>query len=185
MNDEKVTELLTLVLDSKSKSFDERARLVNSWLNENQPSKIIVGLSAQNVYELSIKLSNLDNGKHRTQEEIRHLITNFNEKEITDVLNWNFAPKEAAVGAIMTMWFDKKGNHVGDFDYKHYHENRPSRQVAEKQIWNDDYEDVKVLALGKIGVLVTVAYQYIESGVIEIRPKDEFKSKFTFMYEGN
>jgi hypothetical protein len=183
MNNEKVTELLTLVLDSKTKPFNERAKLVNDWLEANKPAQVAVGLSAQNVYELSIKLSNLDTWKHRTQEELRVLITDFVAKEVTrNLLNWDYAPKEADIGAIMTVWFDKKGNRVGNPDYQHYQESRPLPRVEENQIWTYDDEDVRVIALGKRGVLVTVAYQYIESEVIEIRPYDEFISKFTFMY---
>lgn len=155
------------------------------WILENLITPQVVGLSDEQIIDLASELALASDG-----------LCTFYEQEVKGWLSkqtfeasksqpfepsWDDAPAGTDYYELNYSWFNKFGNLTGCGVLEHIERpNPPTPSVEVGQVWKDrkEIDGITVIGLGKNKVYDTIAYQYTESKVIEIRCSDDFLSKF-------
>lgn len=145
------------------KSLIEKVKMLHiqvartyEWFKKNSVStETVVGLSSAQVGELADYFTSKDYG---FRNEIEVVITDYLKTQAFAqqhqvIINWDTAPKEATIAAVMTTWWNERGEEFPSKRYQNFEEKRPkppSPTVEVGQVWIKDGIKYRIYGLDKV-----------------------------------
>lgn len=133
-----------------------RENVIAEWLEENQPEPVVVGLSDEQVYEISRCACEIGFDVGRTSiQNIIDIVSNYLKTQTFTQLkqftpNWDDAPF-AVEFQLRKVWISAQGNELEELPICFYRP-KPTPQVEVGQVWknHNNGKNYKILMLGKL-----------------------------------